>query len=68
LAGYDRRSAVIEDLYVAHFNASELRPLSGLVSFDDLRFGKKGLTVLRDEHCVVSQRLLEELGVRTEFS
>jgi hypothetical protein len=61
LAGPHGGSAVIEDLHVAHLHASELRPSSGLVSFDDLRFGKNGLTVLRDQHRVVSQSFLEEL-------
>ena len=57
---------MVDNFHVAYFDASELRRFSGSTSVDDFGLAN-GLVVVRDEHYVVVQYLLEELGIGTKF-
>jgi hypothetical protein len=59
--------AVVQNPHVAHLDTSEIRPLPGLVGFDDFGLRRESLAVLRDEHQVVGQHFLKELGVGSQL-
>lgn len=66
LARHEGGSAVVDDVHVRHLDAGELRSLTGPVSFENFRLGKRGLTI-RDEHRVIGQNIVEELRVWAKF-